>query len=97
MGDRKGNSQALKAAPIKAGGNNKKISSINLHEIEQLINGHSDIHERMCKWVKREFKGKSLKDIPQSQFEKTKLYCQQAIEKKYKNSKESEVKSERVS
>ncbi len=96
MGDRKESSQALKATPIKSGGD-KKISSINLHEIQQLINGHSDIHNRMCKWIKKEFKGKSLKDIPQLHFEKTKLYCQQAIEQKYKNSKEGEVKGERVS
>ncbi len=97
MGDRKGSPQALKATPIKGGGDNKKISSIHLHEIEQLINGHNDIHARMCKWIKKEFKGNSLKDIPQFQFEKTKLYCQQAIEKKYKNAKEGEVKDERVS
>lgn len=96
MGDRKGSSQALKATPIKSGGG-KKISNINLQEIEQLINGHDDIRQRMCKWIKKEFDGKSLKDIPQIHFEKTKLDCQQAIEKKYKNAKEGEVKNERAS
>ena len=98
MGDRKGTSQTLKAAGLKKENKtSKKVSSIELHEIEQLINGHDDIRERMCKWIKDQFKGEKLSDLPKCEFQNMKKYCRMAVEDKYKKAQEEEVKNERVS
>ena len=97
MGDRKGKSQTLRASSSANSkewkiDKSKKISADHVAELEQLINGHDDIRERMITWVKSSFKGKSLNDIPDYQFSKMKRYCEMAIEDKYKNeSKKSAV------